>query len=102
MPNLTNVPKGLVAQDQPGAPLKWNPRFVAYATSRHMTPTDVLDADQGRWPGGQMTGFTLYIGRAWAAWRKAKGISNDYILGDADHRAFDQWLPSFKDEASNV
>lgn len=38
----------------------WNPRFLAYAQSRGMTPEAVLSADRIAFPGGRMAGFIVW------------------------------------------
>lgn len=40
-----------------------NPRFVAYAASKGLTPEDALARDKKRYPGGCMCGFILWISR---------------------------------------
>ncbi|OXI67415.1 hypothetical protein CFB81_22415 [Burkholderia sp. AU28863] len=38
----------------------WNPRFLAHAQSRGMTPEQVRDADCVAFPGGRMAGFICW------------------------------------------
>lgn len=74
----------------------WNPRFVLYANHRGLSPEEVLEKDEKRWPGGKMVGYMLWIDGMWRAWRTLKGYNIDTILGQADHDEFDAWLAGLK------
>jgi hypothetical protein len=76
---------------------EWNPYFVAYARVHGRTTDEQMRHDEEAWPGGKMTGFTLWIREQWAAWwewRKtqpapllAKTFVN-YIKSEEDHASF--------------
>jgi hypothetical protein len=68
-----------------------NSRYVAYARAHGETAEGMLEADQMRWRGGSMTGFTIWIDGKWREWCTVTGRSRS-CLTDADHAAFDAWL----------
>lgn len=41
----------------------WNPIYLAYATAHGRTPEAQLAADRATYPGGNMTGFILWVSR---------------------------------------
>lgn len=41
----------------------WNPIYLAYATAHGRTPEAQLEADRVTYPGGNMTGFILWVSR---------------------------------------
>lgn len=67
----------------------WNPRFLAYAQSRGMTPEEVREADRIAFPGGRFAGFIC--------WNSAR-IREFIAETGADRRdvtrfgAYDAWL----------
>lgn len=70
----------------------WNPRFLAYATSRGMTPEAALEHDREAYPGGVMCGFVLWINDRWKEWRRARGVPSLSVLGESDHADFDKFI----------
>lgn len=72
----------------------WNPRYLAYCRGEHpgLGPDAALEADQGRWIGGCMTGFILWIGERWREWLKANPDAIPRFLTDKNHKDFTQWL----------
>jgi hypothetical protein len=77
----------------------WNTRYLEYA--RHEgteSPDAMLRRDEGRFPGGRMVGFILWISARWAEWREKNAKQHDAVLGPAEHDAFDAWLKSYVDE----
>jgi hypothetical protein len=43
--------------------------FTAYSSAHNRTPQDQLEADSQEYPGGRMTGFILWVGRALRAFK---------------------------------
>lgn len=71
----------------------WNPRFLLYcAAGGEPRPKLTLARDGKRWPGGRMTGFTLWIDDRWRAWYAATGFDPKRAKCDKEHAAFDAWL----------
>jgi hypothetical protein len=70
-----------------------NSRYVAYARAHGETAEGMVEADRMSWPGGAMTGFTIWIDGKWREWCTITGRSRS-ALTDADHAAFDAWLTS--------
>ena len=68
-----------------------NSRYAAYARAHGETPDGMLATDRVNWPGGSMTGFTIWIDGKWREWCTVTGRSRS-CLTDADHAAFDAWL----------
>ena len=69
-----------------------NPRYIAYARAHGETPEGMLEADRVTWPGGSMTGFTIWIDGKWREWCAANPSRSRSALTAADHAAFDAWL----------
>lgn len=75
-----------------------NPRFLAYARSRGVSPEAACDRDEDG--VANMTGFMLWVRARWADWRAARGLPSmkasslwgEPILGPGDHAEFDDWL----------
>jgi len=67
-----------------------NPRYVAYARANDRTPEAQHEHDCKAWPGGSNTGFMLWAGERWTAYRKAAGMGRWDALSAADHAAFDR------------
>jgi len=78
----------------------WNPRFTFYAISNGLSEQQQLEKDREVWNGGCMLGFSLWIGRKWSDWwneyrRDRKDLPKSVhlaMLGDWEHKLFDQWL----------
>lgn len=73
---------------------RWNPRYVAYASSEGLTPKEILAKDKERWPGGHMAGFMSWVRRHWEMWDRAQGHSRARCdeRPDSDYTAFTAWL----------
>ena len=67
-------------------------RFAAYALAHGRDPEAQLAHDRGRFPGGRMAGYIVWIGGRLRAWRSATGRAPDAPMDGADHAAFDRWL----------
>lgn len=78
---------------------QWNPRYVLWARKHGLTPEQMIEKDAKDWPGGCMTGFSLWIREQVKAICQFYG-TQPYDLrsiighcGDQDiHKVFDQWL----------
>lgn len=75
-------------------PKRWNPRYLAYAKAhgKDGDPEGMLEWDAGRFPGGRMCGFQVWMGERWNEWRALKNYDRNYPLGADDHAEFDTWL----------
>ena len=72
-----------------------NPRYAAYAASHKLTPEAMLEHDRGRFPGGHMAGFMIWIREHWRAFDQERGYdhrTHSDMRPDADHDAFSTWL----------
>jgi len=49
------------SSDTVSTPSKWNPNYVAFARAHGRTPDAQAQFDRAKWPGGQMTGFLLWV-----------------------------------------
>ncbi len=79
--------------------MKWNPRFVEYARVEDRTPEEQLEHDRKKYPGGCMTGFSLWIRKKWSKWydlvqKKYPGMEQLRWLNN--HEEFDKWLQKEK------
>lgn len=71
----------------------WNPRYLAYVVYLGSKGVDEQRAnDRERWPGGAMTGFTLWTANRWRCWHRERDVPCGASLSDADHEDFDTWL----------
>jgi hypothetical protein len=72
----------------------WNPRYVLYAQHHGRTPEEQLEWDRALWPGGMMSGFSLWIEQRKQEFR---GIHPEACLdsGIIDIHAWDEYLKSF-------
>lgn len=74
----------------------WSPRYVAYARVHGETPDGMLARDRIRYPGGSMTGFTIWSDQQFRAFRAAHAASSDFYRGSAlspaGDAAYDAWL----------
>jgi hypothetical protein len=77
-----------------GAAVKWNPRYVAYASAHGATPEVMLLTDKERYPGGCMAGFIMWISTQMQAFLRAHPTVNREIMGPADHDLFTRFLQS--------
>ncbi len=75
----------------------WNPRYRLYAKDHGREPDAMLARDDGKWPGGRMTGFMSWIEAAWIAFAAKYGVPThkrrdvELVVRDA-HAVFDSWL----------
>jgi hypothetical protein len=76
----------------------WNPRYLSYCRAHgHPDPDEMLAVDKERWPGGAMTGFSLWVQRAWLEftnyWNITRNAKFDVkFMGIVYHKEFDHWL----------
>ena len=78
----------------------WNPRYVIWAKKHGLTPEAMIEKDQQDWPGGCMTGYSLWIDEQVKAICESYGIKGGYDLryiisyskGEDYHKVFDKWL----------
>jgi hypothetical protein len=75
-------------------PEKWNPRYVAYAAAHGWSPEAMMIKDRAEWPGGEMTGFILWIQQHVRAWNRAYGRQEPDHIPHAETAEFDSWLAS--------
>ena len=70
---------------------RMNPRYEAYARAHGKTPEAMTQADKAAWPGGSMTGFTLWIGKQL---RQFAALHPDKMLDRTvnDQAAWDEFL----------
>lgn len=68
-----------------------NPRYKAYAAAQGMSVSEMLDFDSARFPGGRMTGFTLWIAEQKRAFCKKhpEAFTDGHIH---DQQLWDEWL----------
>ena len=59
-----------------------NPRYVAYARVNGRSCDQQLAHDRERWPGGLMTGFTLWIQKNARAWKDKTGHVDTMFFPD--------------------
>lgn len=78
---------------------RWNPRYALWAKKHGLTPEAMLEKDKEDWPGGCMTGFSLWIQEQRDALCKFFGAKPGDLrhivgrCGDPDiNKVFDQWL----------
>ena len=78
---------------------QWNPRYELWAKLHNLSPEDMGVKDQEDWPGGCMTGFSLWIQEKWSKWAKeVSQETGEYYgeilkhLNDKDNKNFDTWL----------
>lgn len=77
--------------------VRWNPRYVAYASTHQSTPTEQLAADKAAWPGGCMVPFMGWVQAAWSQWRRLRSVASDSYERPED---FDHWLQQPKQPAA--
>jgi hypothetical protein len=70
----------------------WNPRYAAYALSHGKTENEMRDQDEIEYPGGRMTGFTVWISEKWRTWKMENSIADREPLTNTHHAAFDKWI----------
>lgn len=68
----------------------FQPRYICYARSHGRDPETQLACDRLSFPGGLLTGYSVWISRRWREWETETGHTG--TLTGADHKAFDQWL----------
>lgn len=73
-----------------------NPRYLAYCASQGRTAEQQIEFDEDRYPGGRMTGFSLWIQYRWSCFRSEYGCKSQeelwLLLGVNCSRLFDEWL----------
>ena len=64
--------------------MEWNPRYVAFAKGQGNTPEQQREHDREVFPGGSMTGFTLWISEMKEVFRKAhpEAMLDRHTIGD--------------------
>lgn len=67
-------------------------RFLAYCASSGRTPEQQLDHDRMMYPGGCMSGYTLWISGLWLEYHRRNPLTKRHSQTDEDHRAFDLML----------
>lgn len=77
----------------------WNPRYVLYARHHGRDPRAQLEYDETEYPGGRMTGFTIWINDQWhrfaALTCKCGRPGSDYCVrwvAATKPAEFDNWL----------
>lgn len=70
----------------------FSPRFAAYARSQGLAAQQALEADTERYPGGQMTGFILWISAKWQAWDAMHKHASNHVRDAKEHGEFDEWI----------
>lgn len=73
----------------------FNPRYTLYAKAFGNDPDQQLDVDKRNWPGGCMTGFIIFIGRAWRVFahlHRCNHMADIHLLIPDVDRQFDIWL----------
>lgn len=72
----------------------YNPRYLAYAAAHGRDPEAMLAHDAEAWPGGNMTGFLLWISERWQAFGNVRGVRAPryYPWSDEDHADFDRFI----------
>lgn len=68
---------------------EWNPRYEAYAAAHGRTVDEQARADN-RADAGKMTGYIVWIGQQWEAYRLETGLG--YAPTPERQHAFDVWL----------
>ena len=68
----------------------YNPRYLKYCQAHDLLPSQMLEHDMARYPGGCMTGYISWIQAKWSEWRRAMNFYGP--AGKEDHAAFDLWL----------
>lgn len=78
-------------------------RYLEYARCNGTPNPDVmLRRDEGRFPGGRMAGFILWIGARWAEYRTLRKMGPNEPITDFENAAFDAWLKAWVDRATSV
>jgi hypothetical protein len=82
------MPEGYTMSNQ-----KWNnPRYVLYAKAHGKSPEEMMAHDEKAWPGGIMTGFTLWISQQAQILYKAHPEAFIDRWTISDNGAWDSWL----------
>lgn len=70
-----------------------NPNFIAYASSKGLTPEKCLLEDALQYPGGKMAGFILWMGDRFHEFDSMEGrIFGSGELWIRDDEKFSTWL----------
>jgi hypothetical protein len=72
-----------------GRVTEWNPRFVAYAASRGMTPEQVSAADRVTFPGGRFAGFMVWNSQRIGEFLRETGAHRSVVTRVGP---YDEWL----------
>lgn len=85
---------------------EWNPYFLAYCRAHGMEPEAMLAHDRGRWLGGTMAGFVVWIRQQWRAWDATQDHPRGWSRYDArseDERArFGAWLDGMSHDSHDT
>lgn len=69
-----------------------NPRYLSYCKALGNTPEKQAEIDEKKYPGGRMTGFTLWLQFRWKDFRDEKYPLESMEFIRLYHVEFDQWL----------
>lgn len=69
-----------------------NPRYIAYATAHGRDVWSMDTWDRGRFPGGYMAGFVIWLTARWEDYRALRRIRRSDPIGDEMQVDFDRWL----------
>lgn len=79
----------------------WQPYYIAYAASRNMTCSEVMAADEVRWPGGCMVGYICWNRDRWYDFAKETGKSIGYLKTKEVVDEFERWLFDWAKKEAN-
>lgn len=88
-------------------PVRWNPRYLCYATAHSRTPEEQRAHDREAWPGGCAAGFILWNGERLreferenpsAFFKRWGGPTNALV----DHDAYDAWLARWAEKSKET
>lgn len=76
---------------------EWQPRWVAYAAHEGRTPDQQAAHDRNAHGAFLSHRFIAWIDAAWKAWAASTGARLTGLT-EADHDAFDTWLPTYRQQ----